>query len=184
MISPSQTFSPMQRALHWIMAACILAMLFIGVAMVTSVAPAYLGWIALHKSLGLIVLVLVLIRLVIRWRLGAPALPSDLPLPLKLGAKLSHYALYALMLAMPLLGWAMLSAAGYPVIVFGAVRLPAIAPRSLVLHSVLWDAHHYLGIAFYALILLHLGAALFHGLIRRDGVLQTMIPGFSRQRQR
>ncbi len=136
-----QRFTPLQRLLHWLMAVCVLAMLFIGVGMVSTVAPKYVPLIAIHKSLGIAILVLVLIRLAVRLRYGAPPLPADLPEPMRLAAHLSHYVLYALMIAMPLIGWAMLSAAAYPVVVFGGVYLPPILPQSDYLHSVLWDAH-------------------------------------------
>ena len=167
-------FTPLQRLLHWLIAVCILAMLFIGVGMVSTVAPKFLSLVAIHKSLGIAVLVLALIRLAVRLRYGAPALPADLPEPMKLAAYLSHYALYALMIGMPLIGWAMLSAAAYPVVVFGGVRLPAILPQSASLHSLLWSAHFYLAFAFFALVLMHVAAALYHALIRRDGVFEAM----------
>ena len=95
----------LQRALHWVMAACILAMLFIGVGMVSTVSQRYLALVSIHKPLGIAILALVLVRIVVRLRYGAPALPADLPEPMKLAAHLSHYAFYALMLAMPLIGW-------------------------------------------------------------------------------
>jgi cytochrome b561 len=177
MIPALQRFTTLQRALHWLMAACILAMLFIGVGMVSSVAPKYLTLIDIHKPLGIIILVLAVIRLLVRWRYGAPALPADLPEPMKLAAHLSHYLLYALMIAMPLLGWAMLSAANYPIVLFGGVHLPAIMPQSEGLHTLLWDAHFYLAFVFFALVLLHLAAALFHALVRHDGVFQSMAGG-------
>ena len=119
---------------------------------------------------------LALVRLAVRLRYGAPSLPADLPEPMKLAAQLSHYALYALMIGMPLLGWGMLSAAAYPVVLFGGVRLPAILPQSDSLHALLWDAHFYLAFVFFAVILLHVAAALFHALIRRDGVFDAMAP--------
>lgn len=169
-----QRFTPLQRLLHWLIAVCILAMLFIGVGMVSTVAPKFLPLVAIHKSLGIAILVLALIRLAVRLRYGAPALPADLPEPMKLAAHLSHYALYALMIGMPLLGWAMLSAAAYPVAVFGGMYLPAILPQSDSLHSWLWDAHFYLAFAFFGLVLMHVAAALFHALVRRDGVFETM----------
>jgi cytochrome b561 len=169
-------FTPLQRLLHWLMAACILAMLFIGVGMVSTMAPKYLPLIAIHKGLGIAILILALIRLIVRWRFGAPALPLDLPAPMKLAAHLSHYALYALMIAMPLIGWALLSTANYPVLVLGHLRLPSIAPVSEDLHTLLWGAHVYLAFAFFALVLMHLAAALFHALVRRDGVFESMAP--------
>ena len=95
---------------------------------------------------------------------------------MKLAAQLSHYALYVLMIAMPLIGWGMLSAAAYPVVLFGGVRLPAILPQSDGLHALLWSAHFYLAFVFFAVILLHVAAALFHALIRRDGVFNAMAP--------
>jgi cytochrome b561 len=174
MTSVRHRFTPLQRLLHWLMAVCILAMIFIGVGMVSTIMPKYLPLVSIHKSLGIAILLLALIRLAVRLRYGAPSLPADLPAPMKLAAQLSHYALYALMLGMPLLGWAMLSAAAYPVVVFGGIVLPAILPQSDLLHTWLWDAHFYLAFAFFALILMHVAAALFHALVRRDGVFQTM----------
>jgi cytochrome b561 len=178
-VGPRFTLS--QRVLHWVMAVCILAMFFIGVGMVSTVMPKYLPLVAFHKSLGAAIFVLALIRLVARWRYGSPALPPDLPEPMKLAAYLSHYALYALMLAMPLIGWGMLSAGAYPVVVFGGLYLPPILPQSDRLHTWLWDAHFYLAFAFFALVLMHLAAALFHALVRRDGVFQTMASIGTRQ---
>jgi len=181
-----QRFTPLQRALHWLMAICILAMLFIGVGMVSSIAPKYLSLVAIHKSLGAVILILALIRLAVRWRYGAPALPADLPAPMKLAAKLSHYLLYTLMIAMPLLGWGMLSAANYPVVLFGGVHLPMVLPQSDSLHTALWNAHFYLAFVFFALVLMHFAAALFHALVRHDGVFEAMatLPGGESSRDR
>jgi cytochrome b561 len=176
MTSDRQRFTPLQRLLHWLMAACILAMLFIGVGMVSTVKPKFLALISTHKSLGIAILVLALIRLVVRLRSGAPPLPADLPWPMKVAAKSSHYAFYVLMIGMPLLGWGMLSAGAYPVVLFGGVHLPAILPHSDGLHTLLWNAHFYLAFAFFAVILLHVAAALFHALVRRDGVFDAMAP--------
>ncbi|TCR85470.1 cytochrome b [Rhizobium sp. BK376] len=180
MTTTRQTFTLSQRLLHWLMAICILAMLFIGVGMVSTVTPAYLTLVQIHKPLGIAILVLAIVRLLLRLRYGAPALPEDLPEPIKLAAYLSHLAFYVLMFAMPLLGWGMLSAASYPIILAGGIHLPPILPLSPRLHTLLWDAHYYLAFAFFALILMHVAAALFHALIRRDGVFAAMAPVGSR----
>jgi cytochrome b561 len=156
------------------MAIAIVAMIFIGVGMTSTVMPKYVPLLAFHKTLGVTILVLALIRLAVRARYGVPPLPADLPWPMKLGAKLSHYALYILMIAMPLIGLAMLSAGAYPIVLMGGIRLPPVLPQSDALHASLWSAHFYLGFAFFALILLHAAAALFHLLIRRDGVFGSM----------
>jgi cytochrome b561 len=176
MIGVDRPFTVTQRVIHWGMAACILAMLFIGVGMVSTVTTRYLALVAIHKPLGIAILLLVVLRIIVRLRAGTPRLPADLPVPMKLAAELSHYALYALMIAMPLLGWGMLSAAAYPVELFPGIVLPAILPQSDSLHTVLWNLHRALAFVFFALILLHIAAALFHALVRRDGVFETMSP--------
>jgi len=171
-----QRFSALQRVLHWVMAVAILAMLFIGVFMVTAFGPDYLTLVSIHRPLGIAILALVVIRLAVRIARPAPPLPRDLPEPMRLAAMLSHWALYALMFAMPLLGWAMLSAAAYPVTMVHGFNLPPIVPADAALHAVLWNAHHYLAFVFFALILLHLSGGLFHALVRRDGMFQAMAP--------
>src|ERR1700683_5279462 len=108
MTTNRKRFAAPQRLLHWLMAVCILAMLFIGVGMVSTVTSKYLTLVQIHKPLGIAILVLALIRLALRLVYGSPALPADLPEPIKLGAYLSQYAFYALMTAMPVLGWGVL----------------------------------------------------------------------------
>ena len=176
MTTSRKRFTAPQRLLHWLMAICILTMLFIGVGMVSTITSKYLTLVQIHKPLGIAILVLALIRLGLRIFYGAPALPADLPEPIKLAANLSQYIFYALMIGMPLIGWGMLSAASYPVVLFGSVRLPSILPLSPSLHTLLWRAHHYLGFAFFAFILMHVAAILFHKLIRNDGVFEAMAP--------
>jgi hypothetical protein len=91
-----------------------------------------------------------------------------------LAAKLSHVALYALLIAMPLVGWGMLSAGGYPIVLYGSLHLPAILPHDDRLHAILLTTHIVLAYMFFVIILLHVAAALFHALIRRDGVFRAM----------
>lgn len=171
-----RTFTLGQRTLHWTMAACIVAMLFVGVGMVSTAGAKYVPLVLAHKTLGVVILGLALLRLALRVRYGAPPLPADLPLPMRLAAGASHYGFYALMIGMPLLGLGMLSAADYPIVLLGGVWLPAILPHSASLHALLWTAHRSLAFVFFALILLHMAAALFHLLIRRDGVFDAMLP--------
>jgi cytochrome b561 len=184
MTTSRKRFTAPQRLLHWLMAICILSMLFIGVGMVSTITSKYLTLVQIHKPLGIAILVLALIRLTLRLIYKAPALPPDLPEPIKLGAELSQYVLYALMISMPLIGWGMLSAASYPVVLFGSVHLPSILPLSPTLHTWLWRAHHYLAFAFFATILMHVGAILFHKLIRNDGIFETMAPVVTRDQHK
>lgn len=172
-------FDAIARLLHWGMAVLILTMLFVGVGMVASLAwrPALID---LHRPLGVAVLLLALIRLLYRWRHPPPPLPASLSHTQALAAKGSHVALYAAMLAMPLLGWAMLSAGGYPVRMTSTFSLPPILPHDPALYSALRQAHGVLGYALFALILLHVAAALHHAWVRRDGVFEAMARGRAR----
>lgn len=179
-MSPRTHFALLLRCLHWTMALLVLAMLFIGVAMVSTTGPAYSALLQLHRPIGIAILILVVLRLIVRLATGAPPLPADLPAAQKLAAKGSHVLLYLAMIGMPLIGWAMLSAGGYPVVVLKSVVLPAILPHDIVLYHLLRTAHTIVAILFFALILGHLAAALVHGLIRRDGVLQSMTFGDAR----
>jgi cytochrome b561 len=173
---PAGGFNLPARILHWLMAVGIIAMLFIGVGMVASVSERHQWLVEIHKPLGIALLLLVCVRIVRRLVRGTPPLPADLPPVQKLAAHASHVLLYALMFAMPLIGWAMLSAGGYPVTV-GPWLLPPIAPADAALFAFLRGAHRYLAFLLFATVLLHLAAALFHGLIRRDGVLSSMTRG-------
>ena len=169
------TFSLPARVLHWTMATLILAMLFIGVGMVATVSEKHQWLLAIHKPLGVAILLLAIVRLIVRLRNPPPPLPADLPALQKLAAHLSHWLLYALMIAMPLIGWAMLSAGGYPVMLGSSLRLPAILPENALVFAWLRTAHGVLAYLLFLTFLAHMGAALYHGLIRRDGVLRSMV---------
>ncbi len=173
-------FSPVQRLLHWSMAILILSMLFIGVAMVATVSRAHETLLAIHRPLGIALFVLLIVRAFVRAKRGSPPLPDDIPRAQRFAAHASHLVLYLLMAAMPLIGWGMLSAGGYPVTMFGAFHLPPILPHDTRLFAALRMLHTWLAFTLFATILLHLAAALMHGLIRRDGVLASMTWGRGR----
>jgi len=166
-------FNLLARVLHWTMALAILTMLFVGIGMVASLSLRP-GLVSLHRPLGIAILLLVVVRLANRLRHPPPALPDDLPAIQKTAAKASHVLLYALMFAMPLVGWAMVSAGGYPVAMFGGLSLPAIAPHDPIVYAVLRTAHRWLALVLLAVVLLHLAAALYHAWVRRDGVFGAM----------
>ncbi len=175
-MNTSTHFNLTARVLHWLMAAMILAMLFIGVGMVASISQR--PWlIDLHRPLGIAILLLVIVRLGNRLRHAPPPLPADLPAWQTFAAKASHWVLYGLMFAMPLLGWATVSAAGYPVTMFAGFQLPPIAPHDATLYAWLRDAHGWLARLLFATVMLHLSAALYHAWVRKDGVFQAMAHG-------
>jgi cytochrome b561 len=176
-------FSLAQRTLHWLMAALILAMLFIGIGMVSTLSPRYHLLVDIHKPLGACILLLAIVRLIVRLRRGAPPLPADLPRWQVVAAKASHWLLYALMLALPLIGWSMLSAGGYPAVLWPGATLPALFPHDDHLYSVLRSAHTNLALLLFATVLMHLAAALFHALVRHDDVFPSMA-GFDPSKRR
>jgi len=163
------------RLLHWLMAVMIVTMLFIGVGMTATVSTWHDVLLSLHRPLGAAILVLVCLRLIVRLATRQPPLPADLPAWQKLAAYGSHLAMYGLMIAMPLIGWAMVSAGGYPVTLWAGVTLPPIAPADPAVFAWLRLAHRWLAYLFFLTFVAHFAAALYHGLIRRDGVLRSMV---------
>ena len=169
-------------AFHWATFALVVVVGVLGLLHDSWPDASQAFWINLHAVLGLVLWFTLIARLGWRSRHAPPPLPAHSG---DLARRLSgpvHWALYALMFAMPLIGWGMLSAASYPVVLFGSVHLPSILPVSPSLHTLLWHAHYYLAFAFFATILMHVAAILFHKLVRNDGVFETMAPVLTRDR--
>ncbi|MCQ0042097.1 MAG: cytochrome b/b6 domain-containing protein [Bombella sp.] len=168
-------FPRLSILLHWVMAVLIIVMLFVGLVMAHDSTIHYAGLFTLHRTVGFLLLLLVVIRLVNRFANHTPALPMDMPGPMKLAAHFSHILLYGFMIALPLVGWAMLSAGGYPITLWGGCHIPPL----MGFHPHLWGAlrclHSLLAYGLILLILAHIGAALLHGIIRRDGVMGSML---------
>jgi cytochrome b561 len=168
-------FPAFSRLLHWTMAAMILTMLCIGVAMVASLGD-YHVLLSIHRPLGIAVLILAVVRLVNRLINPPPPFPSTMsPLERRV-ASASERVMYGLMLALPLIGWGMLSAAHYPVVLYGSIHLPFILPHSAALYATLRKTHTILAYGFFATFMAHFGAVLFHTLVMRDGLLKRMAP--------
>jgi len=174
-MKPHHQFPRTSRWLHWTMAVMILAMLFIGVGMVASVSE-YDNLVSIHKPLGMIILVLAAVRLLNRIFNPAPPLPVTLARWQRTAAYLSHLVLYVLMFALPLVGWAMLSAAAFPVKLYNSIYLSPILPHSVSLYATLRQIHSLLAYLLFAVVLVHIAAAIMHLLIYRDGVFDSMAP--------
>ena len=155
------------------MAAMLLSMLFIGAAMVTSLGN-YHRLVALHRPLGIMILVLAIIRLVNRTFTTLPPFPPTMSKRERLIASASERLLYTLMIALPLVGWGMLSAGHYPIVMFGPLHLPPILPVSPTLYAVLRKTHTIMAYLLFLAFLGHLSAVLFHILIIRDRLLDRM----------
>jgi cytochrome b561 len=176
MNTPTQRqFTLVSRLLHWTMAAMVLAMFGIGMAMVTSLGR-YHVLVSIHRPLGLAILVLVVLRIANRLLNPPPPLPDSMPRAERVAAKAGEYTMYALMLLLPLIGWGMLSAAHYPVVLWGNLRLPEILPHSATLYAGLRKAHSVLAYLFFLTFLAHFAAVLFHSLVVRDRFWVRMVP--------
>ena len=170
--NPTQ-FALLSRILHWLMAAMLLAMLFIGASMVTSLGN-YHTLVAIHRPLGIMILILAAIRVVNRKFTKLPPFPPTMPRQERFAASASEMFLYALMFALPLVGWGMLSAGHYPIVMFGPLHLPPILPANPMLYAVLRKTHTILAYLLFLTFLAHLSAVLFHTLIIRDRLLNRM----------
>lgn len=173
-IEPRQ-FTALSRILHWTMAAMILAMLAIGFTMVVSLAN-YHWLLSIHRPLGIAILVLVVVRFTNRLVSPMPPYPATMAHFERLVARGSEFLMYALMFALPLVGWGMLSAARYPIVLYGSVHLPFILPQNAMLFATLRQAHTVLAYLFFAAVVAHFSAVLFHSLVLRDGLLARMAP--------
>ena len=161
------------RILHWLTAVLVFSTLFIGFVMVNSTGS-YESVRAVHMTLGVLILAIVVLRAANRFTHRMPKLPDTVGWPehkLVVGSELT---LYALMLAQPLVGWAMVSATGQPVVVFGSLHLPRIAPFDADLFFTLRQTHSLLAYALVAVIAAHVSAVLLHTLTLRDGMLSRM----------
>jgi len=170
-----QQFTGSMRFLHWLMAAMVLTMLGIGVAMVASLAD-YHTLVSIHRPLGILILILVVVRFVNRLFSTLPPFPATMSSQERFAAHASEALLYALLFVEPLVGWGMLSAARYPIVMFGSVHLFPILPHSVMLYAVLRRTHTFLAYLLFLAFIAHFGAILFHTLIVRDGMLGRMAP--------
>ncbi len=175
-------------ALHWLIAAAILTNLVLGWRMGGAEGASKFALFQLHKSVGITVLALTVLR--VAWRLAhkPPAYPATMPRWERVSAKSAHLLFYGLMIVMPLTGWIIVSASllNIPTLLYGLIPLPhigvvhdlSLASRHTVEEGVA-TTHMLLAYLFAALIGLHVAAALKHQFLGKDGVLGSMVPGLS-----
>jgi cytochrome b561 len=172
--NPTQ-FAWLSRILHWLMAAMLLTMLFVGIAMVASPGD-YHKLVDLHRPLGISILILAIVRIINRLFTTLPPFPPTMSQLERRVAIASERLLYVLMIALPLVGWGMLSAGNYPIVMFGPVHLPPILPVHPMLFAVLRKTHTILAFLLFLTFLAHLSAVLFHTLVIRDRLIFRMLP--------
>lgn len=179
-MSSEQTpaYTATARVLHWLTAAGVLLAVPIGIVMFRIPGgPLQNALFDLHRSLGVVLFVLIVVRLA--WRLThKPApLPDDIPMIQKFVAEATHVLLYAILLVTPIVGWIGTSAFGAPIFVFGLFQLPPIVDKDKATADLFLHLHQYIGWALTVLLVMHIGGALFHHFVKRDTVLLRMLRG-------
>jgi cytochrome b561 len=161
------------RILHWLTAVLIFTALFVGFVMVNSIGS-YSTLIKVHMTLGVLILAIVVVRAVNRFTHRVPKLPDTVGWAEHKLVVGSELAMYALMLAQPLIGWAMLSASGAHPEIFGTLTLPRIAPFNADLYFILRQLHSLFAFTLVAVIAAHISAVLWHSVTLRDRMLSRM----------
>jgi cytochrome b561 len=167
-------FGVVAITLHWVIAVLIIGMLCLGLYMVRLPASfeklKFFGW---HKEFGMLILSLVIIRVV--WRFSNVTPELTMPRWERIAARLVHWMLYAFMVAMPITGWLVSSAADLPISFFGLFVIPTLIAPNKELLDLFATIHGYLAYGLIALICGHVGAALKHEFINKDDILRRML---------
>ena len=171
------------RLFHWTVALLVILMIPAGVTMIQEGIGRSLQntLFIFHKNMGVVVLLLVLARLLYRLLNPPPPLPASVPAAQRRIAAATHAALYALLVIVPLAGYVRVRAGGFPIEALDAMGLPALVPRSDALAEIAKTIHWAGGLALAALVVLHVGAALHHGIFLRDGIFSRMWPPLRRR---
>src|SRR5262245_25724757 len=173
---PAQSYTATAKFLHWLIAAAVFVQISLGLWMIgipKSPPGVRAYWFNVHKSIGITIGALVLLRLVWRFTHSAPPLPASVPTWQRIAARTSHTLLYVCMIVMPLSGYLGSSFTKFPIIYWG-MRLPHWGWESPALKELMSQIHFVTVIIFITLISIHTAAALKHLLISRHGVFQRM----------
>lgn len=170
-------YGAVAQLFHWgIVALIVTQFILANKADGLPIGPAKVATLATHKSIGMTIFGLAILRLIWRWFNPVPDLPAGTPRWQRLAAHVSHWLLYALILITPLVGWAMSSARNFPVSWFGLFTLPDFVEPSKAAYDFFLESHHVLAKALFVVALVHAAAALKHHFLDRDNVLRRMLP--------
>jgi cytochrome b561 len=173
----ANTYSTASKWVHWITALCVLGLIPVGIIMDRlPEGPLQDRMFNLHRSFGITVLVLACLRVAARQAFGVPRPAENLTKFERIASTAAHHSLLALIFVMPLLGWLMMSAYGMKVPIFGLFELPTILPEHDATYKILSKLHQIFGFLMAFIVTAHIGGALMHGVIKRDGVLDRMLP--------
>jgi cytochrome b561 len=176
-VSPA-SYSASAKLMHWFVAAAVIALLAIGPVMKRLVPEGSLrdNLYNFHEALGALVLIVMVVRVARRMAFGVPVPDAAMPLVEQRASLWAQYALYVLLFVTTLLGWAGTNAYGDPVSVFGLFDFPAIVGKDQPLSDRMFVWHLICGIVIGVIVALHIAGALYHWLVKRDSVLQRMLP--------
>ena len=169
-------YTLIQRILHWTIALAVIGAL-IGAQLFDWLedGPLKNQVYFLHKSNGILILGLMILRVATRLKFGAPAPPAEMPGWQRKVSGATHFLFYGLLVLMPLIGWAATSAFPAPLPFFGLFEVPPLLGENKALSEQLFEIHEIMGKVIIALIVLHIGAALHHAFIKKDAVLRRML---------
>lgn len=163
--------------LHWLVAACVLTTAPVAIAMIrVDKGPTQNLLYNFHKSLGVLIFILVVLRVANRLIRGAPLPAPGIERWQKAASSATHGSIYVLLIAMPIVGYFANCAFGAPTPFFGLFTIPPIIGKNEPLSVVLFAIHRWAGFLLVTLVAMHIGAALFHHIIRGDTVLRRMLP--------
>jgi cytochrome b561 len=167
------------RLMHWLTVLFVVSTIPAGLIMVQEglSRPLQNGLFIWHKNIGVVILVLVLARLVYRAAHPPPPLPASLSPAQAAIAGLTHWGMYGLLLVMAVSGYVRVRAGGFPIEYLDMLGVPTLVPKSEALANTAKAIHFWARFPLVLLILMHIGAALYHGVVKRDGVFSRMWPG-------
>ena len=178
-------YGTVSRLLHWSMAVLILAMIPVGLTMIQEglARPLQDTLFIFHKNTGSLLLVLIVVRLA--WRLAhpPPPLPAEMPRAMRFAARANHVGLYLAIIVMAGSGYARVRLGGFPIEYLDAIGVPPLLPESEPAAEIAKAVHYATAFVVMALVAIHIGAAAYHGLVRRDGVFGRMWPPVARRRE-
>jgi cytochrome b561 len=178
MTDATPAYTVTARILHWLTASLVLLTLPLGLVIANDWGgPLQDRLYDLHRSIGALIIPIILLRVAYRWGHPPAPLPDDIPPLQQLVANATHWALYGLLIAQPFLGWIGTSAYRAPIVVLGLFELPPIWPEDRAFSDQVLLVHSLTGLAIALLLAAHIGAALHHHFVRKDRILMRMVSG-------
>ncbi len=183
-MSDATGYPAIRKLLHWVIAICVIAVLAGGImlgvygfeGLKTNFGMETTNFVyKYHKSFGLLILLLMTVRIVCKLLMPDPPHVPPLPVLHRIASKTVHGLLYVLLLVQPVIGWLATSAGGFPAEFFGG-KFPAIMAKDKALSETMYGLHGGIGMLILLLVAVHIGAALMHRFVYKDGVLARMLP--------